>query len=45
MFHKPLQCKIRTSTQTQLHQHCISIQLGEKVELNAKTLELWQWQI
>ena len=41
MFNKPLQRKIRTSTQTQLHQYPISIQLGEKVQLIVKTLELW----
>ena len=41
MFNKPLQRKIRTSTQTQLHQYLISIQLGEKVQLIVKTLELW----
>ena len=40
-FNKPLQRKIRTSTQTQLHQYPISIQLGEKVQLIVKTLELW----
>ena len=45
MFNKPLQRKIRTSTQTQLHQYSISIQLGEKVERIAKTPELWQWRI
>ena len=31
MFNKPLERKIRTPTQTQLHQYSISIQLGEKV--------------
>ena len=45
MFNKPLQGKLRTSTQTQLQQYAISIQLGEKVELIAKTPELWQWRI
>ena len=42
MFNKPLQRKVRTSTQTQLQQYAISIQLGEKVELIAMTPELWQ---
>ena len=41
MFNKPLQRKIRTSTQTQLHQYSINIQLGEKVQLIVKTPELW----
>ena len=41
MFNKPLQRKIRTSTQTQLHQYSISIHLGEKVQLIVKTPELW----
>ena len=45
MFNKPLQRKERTSTQTQLQQHAISIQRGEKGELIAKTPELWQWRI
>ena len=34
MFNKP-----------QLHQYPISIQLGKKVEITAKTLKLWQWRI
>ena len=45
MFNKSLQRKVRTSTQTQLQQYAISIQLGVKVKLIAKTQELWQWRI
>ena len=45
MFNKPLQRKVRTSTETRLQQYAISIQLGEKVELIAETPELWQWRI
>ena len=41
MFNEVLQRKIRTSTQTQLHQYPIRIQLGEKVQLIVKTPELW----
>ena len=33
MFNKPLQRKLRTSTQTQLQQHAISIQLAKKLNL------------
>ena len=36
---------MRTSTQTQLFQYSICIQLAEEeVELIAKTPELWQWR-
>ena len=41
MFNKPLQCKIQTSTETQLHlQYYISIKLVEKVKLIAKSQKL-----
>ena len=43
MFNKPLQQKYGRPRKLNLpvHQHAISIQLGEKVELIAKTPELW----
>ena len=46
MFNKPLQQKYGRQLKTQLpvQQYFISIQLGEKVELFAKTLELWSHQ-
>ena len=43
---QPLQRKMRTSTETQLFQYSLCIQLAvEEVELIAKTPELWQWRI
>ena len=46
MFNKPLQQKYGRPRKLNLpvHQYAISIQLGEKVELIAKTSELWSRQ-
>ena len=49
MFNKPLQQKYGRPRKLNLpvHQYAISIQLGEKVELIAKTPELWShhWSV